>query len=317
MKVKLTVDEQIEHMKNKGIKFNITSEGEAKEFLSNNNYYFKLKAYAKNYEQYLTGTKAGQYINLEFAYLQELSTLDMYFRKIILKITLDIEHFLKVKLLKDFSENDKEDGYNIVNIFFNKYPYIKKSIENKKEYSACADIIKKVENYEKMPVWSLVEILSFGDFIRLYKLYYHNYQFQNNSENQKIINCLLSIKFLRNAAAHNNCLINTLRKPYKIDGFKPNKNINILVSKIPGISRESRKNKMSNPVIHDFVVTLYAFKMVVSKSQIYKFLMEELKALVDERCLKHKEYFKDNQVISSYYKFVKKIVDYLYYEIVE
>lgn len=40
---KLTIQEQIEHMKQQGILFNIVSEEEAIEFLKNNNYYFKIK----------------------------------------------------------------------------------------------------------------------------------------------------------------------------------------------------------------------------------------------------------------------------------
>jgi hypothetical protein len=68
-KRKLTIDEQIDYMKNKsGIKFNIVSEEEAKNFLTKNTYYFKIKAYAKNYEKYQEGENAGKYINLEFAY---------------------------------------------------------------------------------------------------------------------------------------------------------------------------------------------------------------------------------------------------------
>lgn len=44
---KLSVNEQIEHMKSKGIKFSILDEDYADKFLSNNNYYFKLKAYGR------------------------------------------------------------------------------------------------------------------------------------------------------------------------------------------------------------------------------------------------------------------------------
>ena len=73
MKQLLTTDELIAHMKQKGITFQITSEQNAQNFLSQNNYYMKLASYRENYPKYTSGTKTGQYINLDFAYLQELS----------------------------------------------------------------------------------------------------------------------------------------------------------------------------------------------------------------------------------------------------
>ncbi len=133
-KPKLSVDEQINYMKDiKGIEFNIVDESTAKQFLLNNNYYFKTKAYAKNYNKYLSGKNLGKYINLEFAYLQELSTMDMYLRKIIIRMALDIEHFLKTQMLRDFVENDEEDGYTVVADFLSKNPNIVGNINNKKK----------------------------------------------------------------------------------------------------------------------------------------------------------------------------------------
>ena len=72
MKTLLSVDDLINHMKNKGIKFNIISEDEAKEFLNNNNYYFKLEAYRSlNPKIYYTKSKKiWKYQNLEFEYLK-------------------------------------------------------------------------------------------------------------------------------------------------------------------------------------------------------------------------------------------------------
>ena len=60
MKPKLSVAQQIEHMKSKGIGFTIIGEAEAAEYLSNNTYYLKLKAYAKNYDKYKATEKIGQ-----------------------------------------------------------------------------------------------------------------------------------------------------------------------------------------------------------------------------------------------------------------
>lgn len=115
---KLTIDEQISDMQAKGITFEKVSIPEAKRFLRENNYHFKLKAYGRNYDKYSATEKKGQYINLDFAYLQELSTLDMYLRKMILSMALDIEHALKVQLLYDVSINPDEDGYTIVKEYF-------------------------------------------------------------------------------------------------------------------------------------------------------------------------------------------------------
>lgn len=305
-KRKLSIDEQINHMKNKkGIQFNIVNEQEARAFLTNNTYYFKIKSYAKNYEKYTEGENAGKYINLEFAYLKELSTLDMYFRGIILKMSLNIEHYLKTQLLRDCSRNKRENGYDIVNELFSKDSRIKDNIDRKRSgNSACSDLVKKYN--DNFAIWNIVEVLSFGDFTRLYQLYYKKYKTKGSMERY-----LWSVSFLRNAAAHNNCLLNSLRIPYS-KKITPNKKVMNFISKIDGISREARKNKMKNPVIHDFVVTLFVFNNIVTSNGIKKNTMQELKDLVDNRFVKNKDFFKKNQLIISYYDFIKKIIDYFY-----
>lgn len=304
-KKKLTIDEQIDYMKNKsGIKFNIVSEEEAETFLTNNTYYFKIKAYAKNYEKYQEGKNAGKYINLEFAYLQELSTLDMYFRRIILKITLDIEHFLKTQLLRDFQNNDAEDGYTIINEFFQEYDYVENNIDIKGKNSTCTDLVLKYKG--DFAIWNIVEVLSFNDFTKLYQMYYKKYW---NRESTGAF--LWSVRLLRNAAAHNSCLLNSLRTPYRYN-IRPNQKVINYLSKIENVSRTARGSRMKNPVIHDFIVTLYVFNKVVSSNKVKEITMIELKDLVDNRMPRNKDFFEKNQILIAHYDFAKKVIDYFH-----
>ncbi|MEG0153406.1 MAG: Abi family protein [Cellulosilyticaceae bacterium] len=109
--------------------------------------YFKIKSYAKNYEKYKNGPKAGTYLHLDFMYLKELSTIDMHIRKFVMNLTLSIEHFLKAELMRDFSNNEQEDGYTIIDELLAKYPNINGAIDIRQGSSACTDLITKYIDY--------------------------------------------------------------------------------------------------------------------------------------------------------------------------
>lgn len=300
---KLSIDEQIVHMQVKGITFKHSDVNDAKHFLKYNNYYFKLKAYERNYDKYRATSKQGQYINLDFAYLKELSTLDMYLRKTILLMVLDVEHALKVQLLLDLSQNPDEDGYSIVKEYLERDYTTVKTIHDKIGKSAASDLIqKRLDEDDNYALWEIVEVLSFGHFIDLYQLYYSKYPSKNDFSSY-----LWSLKFLRNAAAHNNCLLNSVKSPYKVVLHK-NKNILFEVSKIKAISEKSRETWMQNPVIHDFVILVYVYLNVIKSPGIKKHGIEQLKWLFEERMLANKEYFEKNLNLKECYRFTSKIV---------
>lgn len=116
MKKKLNIDEQIDYMKNmKNIRFAENEEENAKCFLKNSTYFYKLKSYAKLFD---INKNTGEYWELYYKQLVELSKIDLYLRRILFNMCLSIEHQLKLNLINDITNDCDEDGYSIVKIFF-------------------------------------------------------------------------------------------------------------------------------------------------------------------------------------------------------
>lgn len=306
-KRKLIIEEQIEDLKKKNVKFDMCSEEKAKSFLKHNNYFFKLKSYSKNFDKYSRVDRQNQYINLDFAYLIELSTLDSYLRKWIIATCLDIEHILKTQFINDITYNPNEDGYSLVKDYIKQDYTILSNLYSTINKSATSELVKKFqEDEDKIPVWSFIETLSFGRFIELYNLYYNKYG------ERSYASYLGSIKYLRNAAAHNTCLLNSLRRPYAIK-INKNKNIMNTLSKIKKLSTSDKK-KMENPVVHDFVVILFVYWDILdcfSNKKMREKGMNDLKDLFNNRMKRNKDFFEKNDVIVENYRFICTVIDHL------
>lgn len=291
-------------MKYKGIKFKEISEEEAKIFLNNNNYYMKLASYRANYVKCQSGEREGKYQNLDFAYLKELSTLDMYLRYMIMEMALDIEHAIKVKIIRDVADNPEEDGYNIMKKFLEKNNNINilKKIKSHKSGEYCKDLIEKY--YPYFPVWVFVELISFGDL-----LYFTS--FYENEYNIKIINNTFMniVRDLRNASAHSNCILNKMTE--RIDSTKQiNSEISEFVKRMSDVSKQSRKNNLNYKFTYNFICLLYVYDSLMSdavKQKRYKQIIE----FMDGRVKKNKNYFLSNSKIVGVYNFNKKVVDNL------
>lgn len=297
MKTLLTVDKLIIHMDEKGIKFNIVNKDAAKAFLTNNNYYKKFSSYRKNYTQApdLKGVK--KYQNLEFAYLQELSRIDLRLRYLIMQVCLDIEHAMKVEILNN-AVILGDDGYKIVKKFLEKYSDVAKRIHEHSTSPYCSDLITRYEhNY---PIWVILEVVSFGDLCKFFKCFSEN--FKELFKNPDIV---FNVRELRNAAAHSHCLINDLRN----GNAKPLPVISQFVSAISDIQSSTRKSRLSNHFINDFISTLYFYDFIVKSDGAKQHTYEEINSLFNNRMLRNKEYFLNNMPIKNTYNFTKKIVD--------
>ena len=293
-KSKLTIKEQIQHLEDAGVKFNLVSKEEAEEYLYANTYFFKLKAYDKNYSK----NAFGKYVNLDFGYLKELAIIDMHFRKLVLSICLQVEHFLKVDINKHFSLNETEDGYNIVKEFTESSFYQSSGgFDRKLKSHYNEDLIAKYNG--EYALWNVMEIISFGELIELYKFYFDKYE----PKKAKMHNLLYSAKHLRNACAHNNCIINNINKQIEMNKFLVN-----LLNKKTNLSSEVIHKKCSKVIVNDFVSLLYCYSQVVTSLGVKERIKIELDEFI-ERTKRNITYFKTNSEILSLFNFFETIIE--------
>ncbi len=162
----------------------------------------------------------------------------------------------------------------------------------------------EIENYEDCPVWVLMELLSFGSIINFYLYYYES------RDKPHIKRSLLNlVRSLRNAAAHNNCIIYDLNKSTSL----PPSSISQFVSKIDTISKERRKKGLTSRVILEFVTLMYIYDKCVH-GKVKKHRLRELNELINNRMRLNEDYFKSNELLCSAYHFVKQVTDFVIME---
>lgn len=303
VKEKLTLDEQIAHMERKGIKFGIIAQKEAKEILSGKTYYFKLKSYAKIYPK----DAQGLYQGLEFAYMYEISKMDVAFRNFILTTALAIEHLTKTALLNAFNTSN-EDGYSIVERFLQADEG--KNAQDELQKYESSNISIRGGNYalvtkykDEMPIWVFVELIGFNNFIKFYIFYQQN-----------VANCLPNIdrvalegaKWLRNLAAHNNCvlikILNTNQEQRKhlfkkLSAYK----MNI----IPKNSTYTLEYMMKKSLVVDFLDMIDLFFQICKSANTKAHLIAEFDALM-LYIEKYQRTLDSNQDLKNFFEFIKK-----------
>lgn len=304
----LTANELIEHLQEKGVKFNMINKNDAQKYLEDNNNYFKLVSYRKNFPKYEKGENIGKYIDLDFKMLMDLSIVDMRIRKTMLSIVLDLEHYAKVKLLSKI-ENSSKDGYTIVEEYIqdlknkNEYEYLEKELDKNKTGTYCGDLVTKYDG--EYPIWVFVEVIPFGRLIKFYRFV------ADKLQDRKMIDesyMLMDVRELRNACAHNNCIINDL-KAYTSQ-YSANYRVLNAVAKI-GVSKKVRDNKLSNIRMKQLITLLYLNKNIVTSEGVLKHQTESLQKLKD-RIEHHIDYYDTNQLIQTNFRFLNKIIDNWY-----
>ena len=312
----MKIAEMVPYLKEKNIKFDIFSEKKAEKYLRDNNNYYNVTAYKHNFERYfIDGEFVDKYIDLDFAYLKDMAIIDYRVRLVLFKIIIDIEHYLKIRILNLIENINVEDGYRIVNMFlekdFNdeKFPRkVHNSIFKKVGSEYYNKIfskydINKDKKLENIPVWEFLEIITFGELVNFYEFFSKEYSLENELKN---IFILREIVKLRNAVAHNSCLLSDLDR--KDNSYAPDyKIINYLND--CGIGKETRINKLSNSRIRQITYALYMFNEIVTSDGVKKNVIEDVNNLFFDRIIHHKEYYNNNGLLKSIYLYFKKIIE--------
>lgn len=150
------------------------------------------------------------------------------------------------------------------------------------------------------PIWVLTEIIGFNSLIKFIRFY--NEKYPNSIDiNTAVLN---PVRSLRNACAHNNCLLNNLHP----QNTRPPELISNFVKKIPDIKKDERKKKLKCRPLFEFTCLIYLYKKVVPES-VRTRRIKELREFVNSRLYKHSDYFRENRLISTSLNFIKKLLD--------
>lgn len=150
-----------------------------------------------------------------------------------------------------------------------------------------------------------IEIIPFGRLIKFYKFVAENLH-DNEMLNEAYL--LKNVRELRNACAHNNCILNDLRE----GTAKPQADYGVLrkISQI-GISNRALGKKMSNARIQQIITLLYLNKKITTSEGILKYqivMLQELKNRIERNI----QYYSKNTLVQSNLIFLNKIIDTWY-----
>lgn len=231
---------------------------------------------------------------------------------------IDIEHYLKIRILNIIETLNVEDGYRIVNLYLERdfYDYdnpkrVHNSIFKKMGNEYYNKIfskydINKDKKLENIPIWEFLEIITFGELVSFYKFFVEEY---NLIEENKIIYVLIEIVKLRNAVAHNSCVLSELDK--RDNKYPPDYRVAEFLRDC-GIEKETRKSKLSNSRIRQITYTLYLFNQIVTSDGVKNNVKEDINNLFYVRIKYHKEYYNNNELLKSVYLYFSKIIESSY-----
>ena len=299
----------VRHLREEGVLFQLMDEEEAVHYLTGSTNFFKINTYKKNYASHLENGKR-RYDSLEFAYLKELDNIDRSLRRVCSAMCLDVEHCIKVRLLSLAHEDPSEDGYRLVRAFSDSLGGGRHALENEIERNSenpyCAAVTAKYDIHD-LPLWAFVEVIPFGRLLRLYQF---AAQERSLAKDARLAELLELVRDLRNAVAHNNCLLCDLtpKRPDEAFYLSPPAPLRNALEQLR-LTREQAQLRLSNPRIAQITALLYIHPHLVTDPEMRQDAYRELREVVDGRMPLRGVYFAGNALLRDCYRLLKREMD--------
>lgn len=209
LKVPTTIDEQLEKLKTHGMI--ITNEEEAKKILSEINYY-RFSGYALQYR--IQPDKSDYISGTSFEKIYSIYKFDEIIRDILRKYIERAEVYYRTLISHNYSlakcTNPPHDQHYDENNFYNKVGYneVMKSFKKERNYYKDSLIVKhhKLKYKSRMPLWVIVELMSFSNTSKLYSSMYESEKnliaSKAGTGGKTLVNHLHCLSVLRNKCAH-------------------------------------------------------------------------------------------------------------------
>ena len=267
----LSINELIEHIKNKGIKIN--NEKKIKDILEHNNYY-----YITGYKELFRNKDNSYKDNVYFEDIYNLYQFDKKLKLLFAEILFEIEQDVKTVFTNNFC---KRYGYRDLDLidpsnYDNKNVYIFDVIQklnNQINWYGKNNIAVQYykDNYKYVPIWVLVKVLTFGmirDLIMIQKSNAKDHVCKKiTSHNLKVVEIQNMLELLityRNICCHDDRLISYIHSKVNIMNTPYHKHFN-LKKNSKGMYIQGKKDMFAALITIKYFADKKAFKSFINK----------------------------------------------------
>lgn len=311
----LPPDALVAGLRSRGVTFGLVSEADAAAYLRDANNYLRCASYRALFDRKPPageGGGPGDYANLDFGQLQDLSSIDRQLREAFLQICIDVEHFAKIHVLNR-AYGEGEDGYAVVADYVAGLNHRERSRlsgslaararegETHDEYTG--DLI--AHHLDDLPLWVFLKVVEFGFFVDFYRFCAERWGDAAMAQEHYV---LKSVKALRNATAHNSCIVNGFTPRAEKAEFPVNALLADSMTALGIKNSKTRRAKMGNLRIAQMGSALWALRRFCTSAHTLERDAARIDALRSRVDSSSSLYAKTNSIM-PYFDFLWKLVD--------